>query len=135
MKSTSMFVALLFAAIMAVSTQAACGGGGYHPATTTSYRPAQTTTTTTEYRQESRVSGDSFDTSRFNNISGRLHLSYDQATKVIATMNEIRAKAGSQPKDAPKDKKYDAQKDFDDRLSKILDEKQYKDYLAYSKQG
>lgn len=133
MKLNKTVFALLFAAVTSVSSYAACGGGGYHPASTTTYRPAPTNVSSTEYRQESRVSGDSFDTSRFNNISGKLHLSYDQATKVIATMNEVRAKASSQPKDAPKETKYDAQKDFDDRLSKILDAQQYKDYLAYSK--
>jgi len=132
MKLSTVLSALLFAVFFTVSAQAACGGGGYHPApqsvttTTTTYRPAVTSGAPTEYRQA--PSTDGFDTARFNNVSGKLHLTYDQATKVIATMNDVRMKA----RDPQKDKGYDPQKDFDTRLAGILSEEQFKDYKTYA---
>jgi hypothetical protein len=113
----------VLAALCAPAAHAACGGGGYAPATSqTSTSGSTQSATPTTYH--ATVSTANFDASYFHKISGKLRLNYEQSTKIIAALNDIR-------KELDEGKKIEPRVEFEKRLATILDAQQFKDYQTY----
>jgi hypothetical protein len=141
MKSYIAPIALTLFAALALplpTAQAACGGGGYKaqpaqvstaPMTQTNYQPSQPVyQNQTSSQFSSGAPMGSFDASYFHRISGRLHLNYEQSTRIIATLNDIRREMGE-------GKKIDPKQEFEGRLSQILDPQQFKEFQTLKSQA
>lgn len=122
---------VLLSAVIGVSSQAACGGGGYSPnknknSNTTTIAASSTYASSSSSQPVSKYNNSSsFDVSAFHNVSGKLHLSGEQATGVINAIQEIRHKL-DESATPPKD--YEPKKEFEKKLATILNPEQLKTY-------
>jgi hypothetical protein len=111
----------LLAALCAPGAHAACGGGGYAPAANQSGTQPASVTAASYHGSASTAN---FDATFFHKISGKLRLNYEQSTKIIAALNDIR-------KELDAGKKFEPRPEFEKRLETILDKQQFKDYQTY----